>query len=102
MLLTHTVTIQRMTMDAGVNKTRTWVDYLTFVECHIQPLDEQTATLADTRPFKSHLGVFPIEVDIKEGDRVLWGSTKFAVSALEKHTFGSIAHYEAILELAKE
>lgn len=78
----ETVVVQRLNTTSGYKKDFT--DHLTGVKCHIQPFDDDISQDI-TIGFGKDLLLFCDVLDIREGDRIIWDSEDYRVSAVSSN-----------------
>lgn len=88
----RTVKTQRVTEESGSNK-ETYEDFLTGVECHIQPLEEGFTEDLDGNFAKDWM-MFCAVLDILEGDRVVDGDDEYKVVGVESFGWDEPKHME--------
>ena len=88
-----TITVKRMVEDeSGIGEE--YVEFLTAIPCHIQPLDETFSTDLDGSFGKNSL-MFCDVSDILEGDRIIEGANEYRVVGVESfHFLGADRHME--------
>lgn len=79
-----TIKTQRLTDESGDREY--FDDYLTGVACHIQPLEESFIEDLDGNFGKDWI-MFCGVLDIKEGDRIIDGTTEYKVVGVESFKF---------------
>jgi hypothetical protein len=79
-----TIKTQRLYDDSGIGEE--YFDYLTGVSCHIQPLDEAFSTDLDGSFGKNFLMFCKVQ-DIREGDKIVDGSTVYRVTGEDSYNF---------------
>lgn len=94
-LLQDTITVSRLTADAG--NTKTYQVVVASQACMLQPQDEEETVLQGLAVGKAFKCYMDVDANIKESDKVIVNSEEFRVNAIKKYNFGSHQHLKVVL-----
>ncbi len=87
-LLTHTVSIYRLTASSGIKQD--YQSVVTGQKALLQPLSEQNAAIEGMVFGKGYQGFFPSGTNIQAGDKVIdANSVEYRVAGIKKFDYGS-------------
>jgi hypothetical protein len=95
LLYNKSINTQRIEDESGSN-VETYENYLTGINCTIQPLDD-SYTERETGQFSKNFLMFCDVVDILDGDKIIDGNTIYKVIGLEVLEVLDHSHMEIII-----
>ena len=96
----NTVDVMRLEAVSGTDNEAFGATHLIGVSCQIQPLDDSYGEDLEGSYGKNFV-MFCSAVDIKQGDKIVDGSTEYLVVGVESYDWQGFSHMELTIRLTE-